>query len=181
MVKNLLCIIGETARGKDTVARYLQQQYNLKGVVSYTNRPKRINETDGVDHYFVTDEQASEILKKEPIYAFTKIGAYIYFATKKEVEASDFYIIDPVGYRALIKQKLNQVPIIIYVTCNQEIAEVRFKSRGGTEQEYIARANAEHAQFTEFKENGIYNFYINNNNTIQELFNQVDDIMHKLS
>ena len=47
-MKKLICLVGETARGKDTVARYLQKHYNMKAVVSHTTRPKRDTDIEGV-------------------------------------------------------------------------------------------------------------------------------------
>ena len=39
--KKLICIIGRTGSGKDTVAKWLQKEKKLKPVVSYTTRPIR--------------------------------------------------------------------------------------------------------------------------------------------
>ena len=46
-MKKLFCIIGETARGKDTLAKILENDYGLRQVVSYTTRPIRPGEKDG--------------------------------------------------------------------------------------------------------------------------------------
>ena len=56
--KNLICLVGETSRGKDTVAKILQEDYNLKPVCSYTTRPMRPGEIEGREHYFITRELA---------------------------------------------------------------------------------------------------------------------------
>jgi len=43
-------LIGKTSSGKDTVARYIKDAYGINQVVSYTTRPKRPCETNGVEH-----------------------------------------------------------------------------------------------------------------------------------
>ncbi len=51
-------LMGKSASGKDTLYRRLQEECpDLKSVVLYTTRPKRDGETDGVEYFFVTEEQ----------------------------------------------------------------------------------------------------------------------------
>lgn len=51
----IFCIMGKSSSGKDTIFRLLCEEntYGLKEVVSYTTRPKRSNETNGVEYYFI--------------------------------------------------------------------------------------------------------------------------------
>lgn len=50
-------IMGKSSTGKDTIYKRLldDSSLHLKSIVSYTTRPIRVNETDGVE-YFFTDE-----------------------------------------------------------------------------------------------------------------------------
>ena len=122
-MKKLICLVGETARGKDTVARYLQQHYNMKAVVSHTTRPKRESETDGVEHYFIDNFTASRMLATiDGIAAYTKIGNYRYFSTIEEVMHSDIYIIDPNGLKK------------IYVGNNEILTDISFEDEDDQEQ-----------------------------------------------
>ena len=53
----LFCIIGKSGSGKDTVlTRILQENKSLTPVITYTTRPIRVNETDGVEYHFVSEE-----------------------------------------------------------------------------------------------------------------------------
>lgn len=65
-MSKLFCIMGKSASGKDTIFKRLIQdpELHLKTVVSYTTRPKRENEQDGVEYFFVSKEQL-ETLKNE--------------------------------------------------------------------------------------------------------------------
>ena len=62
----LVCLIGKSSSGKDTIYRELLKDtsFKLKKVVLYTTRPIRDNETDGVQYHFV-DEAEFERLSSE--------------------------------------------------------------------------------------------------------------------
>ena len=50
----LLCVIGRTACGKDSLVNKLCERTGLKAITSYTTRPRRENEGD--THIFTTKE-----------------------------------------------------------------------------------------------------------------------------
>ncbi len=50
----LLIICGKMCSGKDTVVKRLINK-GFKKVVTYTTRPKRRGETDGVDYHFISE------------------------------------------------------------------------------------------------------------------------------
>ena len=64
-MSKLFCIMGKSASGKDTIFKHLIQDetLGLKTVVSYTTRPMREGEQDGVEYHFVTGQKL-EALKK---------------------------------------------------------------------------------------------------------------------
>src|SRR5659263_686800 len=58
----IFCILGKSSCGKDTVFKELINDLSLGllGVVTYTTRPRRENENDGVEYYFFDEEKLSE-------------------------------------------------------------------------------------------------------------------------
>ena len=46
-MKTIICIVGKTGTGKDTIAKYLYNKYGIDAICSYTTREKRDYETDG--------------------------------------------------------------------------------------------------------------------------------------
>ena len=70
--KKLICVVGESCSGKDTIVKeatsYLTYgrttNIRLKPIVSYATRPIRENETNGVEHWFITENEAKEITGK---------------------------------------------------------------------------------------------------------------------
>lgn len=67
----MFIIEAPSGTGKGTVIKeLLKQDSNIKFSVSVTTRPPREGEVDGVDYYFVTDEQYDEFLAQDAFYEF---------------------------------------------------------------------------------------------------------------
>ena len=84
---DLIIISGTTCAGKGTVIKKLLANHNdIVLSISYTSRPKRDSEVDGVDYYFVTPEEFERKIKNGDFleYAQVQYGAY-YGTPKKEV------------------------------------------------------------------------------------------------
>ena len=62
MDKNTIVLVGQTNSGKTTVAKLLEA-YGYKRIVTYTTRPKRQGERNGIDYNFVTDEKFKSMIK----------------------------------------------------------------------------------------------------------------------
>ena len=67
----MFIIEAPSGTGKGTVIKeLLKNDSNIKFSVSVTTRPPREGEIDGVDYYFVTDEQYNEFLEQDAFYEF---------------------------------------------------------------------------------------------------------------
>ena len=62
----IICLMGKSSSGKDTIYKKLLMQENvhLKTIVPYTTRPIRAGETEGVEYHF-TDEQGYQALLEQ--------------------------------------------------------------------------------------------------------------------
>lgn len=90
-------IIGRTGSGKTHLAELLKQR-GLKPVVSRTTRPPRY---PGEDSYiFVSKDEAYAC---EDSLTETEINGYLYYVTENDLKDKDFYIIDPIGAKYLIR------------------------------------------------------------------------------
>lgn len=61
----ILALFGKSASGKDTIQKWITTNFPAltKGIVSCTTRPPRDGEQEGVDYFFLTDEQfAAKVL-----------------------------------------------------------------------------------------------------------------------
>lgn len=180
----LYCIVGETARGKDTLVEYLKKEYGLRCVCSYTTRPKRPKETDGLEHHFVSKEEAEKILhnKQNEIAAYTEIGEFQYFATTEDLKAADIYIIDPNGVKYL-KQKYGDSleMCILYITCPESVCRERAKERGDEIEVLNKRIESEKEQFCKFANAKEYDYQYDNIGSLEELYAFADKIVSEYS
>lgn len=148
----ILLISGETASGKDTLAKLLQTK-GLKTCCSYTTRPIRPSEINHREHHFISDKEADEILKtrQSELCAYTKIGDYRYFSLFEDLKDSDIYVIDPNGIKTLIDKFGDSIDIkIIYITCDYKTALERAVIRGDDIDTFNKRVASEKEQFENF-------------------------------
>lgn len=95
MTKNLYCVVGESGSGKDTIVNYMCNRYGYTKVISNTTRPMRTNdENDKLNHIFSNVEQYQKDKENNEVVAETFFNDNYYWATKTQVDNSDFYIID---------------------------------------------------------------------------------------
>lgn len=84
---NLIIISGTTCAGKGTVIKKLLESHNdIVLSTSYTTRPKREHEIDGVDYYFVSTEEFEKKIANDEFLEYAKVQYGAYYGTpKKEV------------------------------------------------------------------------------------------------
>ena len=126
-MNKIFCITGKSSSGKDTILNYMQdfnKENHILPVISYTTRPMRTNEKDGVDYHFVTDDDISTFEKEgkiieKRIYHTIK-GDWTYATVDDNYidlnRSSYICIIDLDGYQEFIKYFGPENVIGIYVT-----------------------------------------------------------------
>jgi guanylate kinase len=65
MRNRMIVICGLSASGKDSLSKYISENYNYKFIKSHTSRPMRVNESEDNPYYFVTREQFEEMLRRD--------------------------------------------------------------------------------------------------------------------
>jgi guanylate kinase len=173
-VKNLILVIGRSGAGKDTLVRYAQGEFGAKSIPSYTDRPIRPTETDGVEHTFLTKEQFDDLLTKEHVFAYTQIGetGYRYCTTLEMLKgiASDtvFYVIDPAGYDFCEKYRDEFNMKVIYVCASSVLRESRANSRNGDSTSWLKRCADEDTEFTDFEKRMPWDALVENDGDVEE-------------
>lgn len=166
MKKHLFGVIGETSCGKDTLVRLMKERYGYTDVCSMTDRPIRADETQNVQHKFITKEHMDHVLDCEEILAYTKTGDVRYCATVENLDGAVFYIINPDGVR-YFKENLSEYsdivfhPICIYVPLDERLRRASYRS--DFETNFEARVEAETEDFENFYASGDYDLFLENN------------------
>lgn len=89
MKKGLLIILsGPSGVGKGTVRRYIMDNYKIKlsYSISMTTRPIREKEVDGVDYYFVSNEEFDRNIKENNFLEWEEFVGNRYGTPKDKVE-----------------------------------------------------------------------------------------------
>lgn len=163
----LITITGPSGAGKDTVARMLSEMTGYKVMCSYTTRPKREDEIDGVEHHFV--EKCDVLYDK--MLAYTQYGGYEYWTTIDQVTDKAIYVIDEDGLRALCENFPNIEPFKICVSAIEEL-----RLRRGVTPERMLRDKQRHLLPLAF-----YDAVIFNNGSFVNLCDEVQRVRYMIN
>ena len=158
----LLCVLGKTASGKDSLVNKLCERTGLRQVISYTTRPRRDNE--GKTHIFVDESDYEQMYQDGVIAAFTQIGQYKYWTTIDQLENTDVYIIDYTGVQTLRELNLPNIRLVsVYINVPDDIrADRALNKRKDDKLKFRQRDIAERSQFRDMLKNADFDYSISN-------------------
>lgn len=138
----------------------------LDNVVSFATRPMREGETNGVEHWFITTEEAQDKIKNSQILAYTKIGetGYEYFVTKEDLHGANLYIIDPKGIEYLKSHNPDINIKVIYIWISEDTRLSRASKRSDFNTAFEKRNKDESEQFDRFEKDEKWDIKIENYN-----------------
>ena len=157
----MLLLCGKSCAGKDMIQKELIKM-GMNSIVSYTTRPPREHETDGIEYHFITKE---EFLEKEEQGFFAETVSYnvatgetwYYGSAIEDLSDDKVIIVNPHGLRQLRKIKsLN--PIAFYITANEETIWNRLRQRGDDAAEARRRLNADDIDFADIGKDVDFSF-----------------------
>lgn len=146
----IICLIGATCTGKDTVKKELVS-LGYSPVVSYTTRPMREGESDGVAYNFISDEKFEQ-LKSEGFFAETTSyqvyndEIWKYGTAKSDLTGDKVIISNPEGVKNLRRNKEIDMKVFLLLASNGEIWN-RLRKRGDNGDESFRRIAADEKDF----------------------------------
>lgn len=147
----MIVIVGESASGKSTVAQQLVEHYDFKQIITYTTRPPRKGEKDGIDYHFVTDEEFAK-LKAEGFFAETaKYNEWSYGSAKKDYKMDTVAVLTPRGLRSIIKNGTKNV-FSVYLNVPRRDRLIKCLERGDNIEEAYRRNLSDVGQFDGIKD-----------------------------
>ncbi len=174
----MLIMIGASASGKTEIAKILIQQYGFKKMVTYTTRPKRSGEEDGVDYHFLTE---GEFLRKRSREEFVETATYNghYYGTAfSEIRPERVLIVDPKGANA-IHEKLNGQAVFFLLETPKSIRAQRMIARGDSLDDIEKRLETDDMHFNRYNLNHIDCVVETGYKTLEELASEIYELYNR--
>ena len=179
--ENIMVILSSpSGAGKTTLTKKLQQKYNnFKISVSYTTRPPRSNELDGVDYNFITKKKFEDLINDKEFYEYAKIFDNYYGTLKKNVDKilkknDIIFDIDWQGTKQLSKFKeLKLVKLYLITDSKSELKKRLLNRDQNTKEEVEKRFNSFDEDVKHWKD---YDYIIINKN-LEVCFKQIEKII----
>ena len=161
----LICILGRTSCGKDTLVNMLCERTGLTAITSYTTRPRRTNEGD--THIFSNKEEYELMQEEGNVAAYTEIAGNYYWTTIEQLYQHSVYIIDPRGVETLRELDLPNLRIVtVYINTPDDVRKERaLNKRGDDRIVFMKRDIAEREQFRSMLRNADFDYAISNIDT----------------
>lgn len=156
----MIVLVGESAAGKTSIERCLVENYGYNKIVSYTTRPPRDGEVDGVDYNFISVEQFHK-LKSDGFFAETAMyREWNYGIAKKDCTNNKVAVLTPHGLRQV--SKIDDINITsFYINVPRRDRLIKILQRGDNIEEAYRRSLSDVGQFDGISDE--VDFIINNN------------------
>lgn len=145
----LFVVMGKSASGKDTVFKELckDEELNLKQIVSYTTRPIREGEKEGVEYHFVDENRLEELRNENKIIeerAYNTVhGIWNYFTVDDGqicLEQHNYIVIGTLEAYVQIRSYYGEdhiVPIYIEVETGERLQRALDRERMQLSPKYV--------------------------------------------
>ena len=167
-MKKIILIAGKACAGKDTLVKAIMKEMNLPMALSFTTRPMRIGEKQGVEYDFIDEQAFRDLHRNDMLAEFTSYNVangdtWYYGLTREELEKADYVlaIVNPEGARQ-IKEIYGCRAHVILITANDKERIYRYleRDRGNNVAECCRRFLADEKDFVELE----YDYLVENDN-----------------
>lgn len=187
-MKKIIVLLGASATGKDTVAKHISEKYNIPMAISYTTRPMRSNETQGVEYYFISDDEMhekfknGEVIEHTSYYIQSEDVSYTYANVVEEFEKGDYIltILNPHGLYQFNKSQYKDNLVSIMLNCDARVRLIRSLNRDENVnvKEVLDREIRDELDFIERRPKTDYE--IDTNKPLEEVFNNIDRVIENI-
>lgn len=181
--------IGPSSSGKDTIFRKTLSLYEVSSILLLTTRPPRPGEVDGREYYFITKEKMdfldnnNELIERRDYN--TMHGVWSYATSKGSIDLEHYNYVTPntwLAYKKFLEVYPKECLIPIYFQLDKGIRLQRAldREKQSSKSDYAEMCRRFLADEQDFTEDMIALYkpiIINNNGSIEETMEQIDDIM----
>ena len=107
-MRKIFAVMGKASTGKDTLTKMLSETLELPIALSFTTRPMRFGEKQGVEYNFISDDDfwdlhGCDLLAEYTSYEVASGETWHYGLTKEELEKAEYVlvIVNPDGFKQL--------------------------------------------------------------------------------
>ena len=143
----MIVLVGESASGKSTIEKILADKYGYKKTVSYTTRPPRDGEVNGVDYHFISEDEYNDKFNSK---YFVETGAYngwFYGTTKDQYNENTVCVLTPHGLRQIKKNFGEEDIESFYIKVPRRDRLIKILERGDNIDEAIRRNQSDVGQY----------------------------------
>ena len=175
----IFCIIGKSSTGKDTLYQRILGRHDLalRQIVSYTTRPIRAGEVDGIEYHFCTHEEKDRLLASGKVVEIrsynTCHGIWDYFTVDDgniDLSRYDYLVIGTIESFVKLRDYFSQDAVLpIYIEVEDKIRLLRASHREEEQEkpkyaELCRRFLADEQDFSKenLKKSGITKHFSNN-------------------
>lgn len=153
MIK-LVALVGEAGTGKDSILHGVMALYPNKfhEIISYTTRPPREGEQDGINYHFVTEEEFNKL----DLLESSSFNGWHYGTAKSSLveDKINIGVFNPQGIYSILGLQYDYrvCGSLIRITCNNKTRLLRQLNREGSPNvdEIIRRYGTDKKDFEEF-------------------------------
>ena len=186
----VIILTGKSCSGKDSVRRE-KEKWGWRNVVSYTSRPIRENEIDGIDYHFISCDTFKDMIEQDKMIEYRTYNTLLnnnpdtwYYGLKKELlnpNKKYIVVLDLEGVENFIKYYGRQNCFIVYICCPKEERKRRAEERGSFDlTEWKRRLVTDEQDFKAKKLKKLIDFtVVNMNNDIEDI-PRIANILNKV-
>lgn len=142
----MIVLVGESASGKSSIERDLMFNHGYKKITSYTTRPPRAGEVDGLDYHFVSDTEFDEMINAGFFAEHASYNGWKYGTAAKDYLDDCVAVLTPHGLRQMRKVPgLNITAFYINVPRRDRLIKILL--RGDDIEEAYRRSLSDVGQF----------------------------------
>ncbi|MBS3175497.1 guanylate kinase [Candidatus Woesearchaeota archaeon] len=149
---NIFFVIGPTASGKTVIINYiLKNKKNILRAISYTTREKRPREINGIDYFFVSEEEFKNLIKQNKFIEYSKVYGNYYGTGKDSFSKIEegYDVIKIIDYKGAKKFKNSGIKAKYFFFAPEDIETLieRLKQRGDKDIEERIKVYKEEMKF----------------------------------
>lgn len=145
----IFCLIGQSASGKSTVERQIES-LGYPRIISYTTRPMREKEKDGVDYHFINYPTFAELNESGFFVERAKYRDWHYGLSLEGIDYlnKNYIVVVTIhGYEELVRVAGQESVIGIHIKVDERERIIRQLNRGDDVDEVIRRIHTDRDDF----------------------------------